>query len=267
MLNAAKLAQRWRELCAAQVARETSPFEFPCAPIAQQLLAPELPASLFDRFETYGRRVLEANARLNLVSRRDPESQIADNILESLPFLSIWPAILTPLLPDVPVSRETQPIQFLLDAGSGSGIPGVPLRLGLEALAHTPLPSLLLAESRNKKAYFLLQLLEELGLADSEALPFRLESPELAEHLASRELSRGVLSTRGLAEIDRTFQWAQAVKERFVAAHLIKGGPKLRQEFSRDAKKWRRRGWTLARHEGFHIEDRFSEHLTFFLTR
>ncbi len=282
LLSAEALTRRWQELREGQVSRETSLPEPPgestgeemlamellpelaCDPIGEELLARELPPELFERFEFYGRRVLEANERLNLVSRRDPASQIADNILESLPLLAIWPALLDPLPPDPSVSRETGPIEFILDAGSGSGIPGIPLRLGLESLDVEFLPSLLLVESRKKKAYFLLRLLEELDLPDAEALPYRLESQELEIHLEERGLSRGLLCTRALAEIDQTIRWARPLQSRFVVAHFIKGGPKLRQEFKRDSMKWKKRGWTLRRHEGFHLADRFSEHLTFY---
>jgi 16S rRNA G527 N7-methylase RsmG len=238
----------------------------------------EFPAALFERLEAYGRRVLEANLRINLVSRRDPETQILNNILDALPILLGGPALFGPRgklaergemeergEASDPVSRETEPPLFLIDAGSGSGLPGVPIRMGLDHLPDYPKPPfLLLIESRERKAYFLLRLLEHLELPRAEAFHLRLESTLLPEMLSERDLNGGgIIVARALASIDQTFKWSRGIADRLEAALFIKGGPGLLREFENDPMKWKRRGWQLRRHESFHFPERKSEQLTF----
>ncbi len=296
-LGSANIARLWSETLAAhqaiyeetlraQAAGEADP---PAAPVSReteplgetatlpQHLSPEalevpLPQALFERLETYARRILEANKSMNLVSRRDPAEQILNNLLDSLPLLLVWPQlpgapipVETPESDETSVSRETGPPCFILDAGSGSGVPGIPLRLGLDALSpKNGTPALLLVEARERKAYFLLRLLEELDIPRSEALRMRLESVELQKHLAKCDFpGSGLLCSRALGSVEQTFKWSRLIKGNIAAAVFIKGGPGLLRELDDDQGRWRRRSWQFLRHEQFHRSGRSVDLLTF----
>jgi 16S rRNA (guanine527-N7)-methyltransferase len=94
----------------------------------------------------------------NLTAVRDPAQMVTRHLLDSLA-----------ILPWVPAGR-------LLDAGSGAGLPGVPL-----AIARPPLEVTLL-DSAGKKVRFLNQVRRELGLDTLFPVQERLEcyAPEQA---------------------------------------------------------------------------------------
>ena len=64
--------------------------------------------------------------------------------------------------------QRAEPLR-LIDVGSGSGMPGLPLKIAFPALRVT------LLESVGKKAAFLRQTVEQLGLADVEVVAERAE--------------------------------------------------------------------------------------------
>ena len=93
------------------------------------------------------------NETHNLTAIRDRQAAILRHFIE--------PAIALPLL------SGAGPI--LLDAGSGAGIPGLPLKI------LDPDRTCLLVESNGKKAAFLREVIERLGLEDVEVLEGRFE--------------------------------------------------------------------------------------------
>lgn len=108
-----------------------------------------VPAHL-ESFEAFYTLVLEANAKHNLTRISSPDEFIEKHLLDSL--------TLVPLLP---------PDTALIDIGSGAGFPGIPLALYTKELtrpADTRVTSLILVESQNKKATFLQQAIQALGL-------------------------------------------------------------------------------------------------------
>jgi len=198
-------------------------------------------AACLERLETYARRVLEANEHLNLVSRRDPEPQILVNLLDSLPFAIVldW------------VSRETgsdaEPFRFLLDAGSGSGVPGLPVQLVLEDQGGSA-PDLLLVESRGQKADFLEQLLDELQLDRAGVWGGRLEDPSLPPWLEEEGWSGpGCLLSRGLGSVADTLNWCKGLQaeEWLSEALMLKGLPGLTKEWATEGRSWARGGWAF----------------------
>ena len=110
------------------------------------LLTPYLEAEgspdLYPRLATYLDLLLKWNARTNLTAIRDPEEIVRRHFGESL-FAARH------------ISPETR---TLLDFGSGAGFPGLPIQLLHPELTVT------LAESQNKKATFLREVLRTLGL-------------------------------------------------------------------------------------------------------
>jgi len=97
---------------------------------------------LVDQLSTYLDLLLKWNARTNLTSIRDPEEIVRRHFGESLFVASHLPACAT-----------------LLDLGSGAGFPGLPIQLAVPTLRVT------LAESQNKKASFLREVVRTLGLS------------------------------------------------------------------------------------------------------
>ena len=109
------------------------------------LLAPYLtippPPALYTQLSTYLDLLLKWNARTNLTAIRDPEEIVCRHFGESL-F----------------AAQHLAPSTTLLDFGSGAGFPGLPIQLFHPEITVT------LAESQNKKATFLREVLRTLGL-------------------------------------------------------------------------------------------------------
>ena len=120
------------------------------------LLTPYLDGSgtpkLYAQLSTYLDLLLKWNARTNLTAIRDPEEIVRRHFGESL-FSAR----------QIPPATRT-----LLDFGSGAGFPGLPIQLLRPELTVT------LAESQNKKATFLREVVRTLGMS-TEIWPARVE--------------------------------------------------------------------------------------------
>jgi 16S rRNA (guanine527-N7)-methyltransferase len=110
------------------------------------------------RLDQFGAALREGNQRANLTSIVDPAEIETRHFLDSL-------SAAVPLL-DRLVSGESL---RLVDVGTGGGLPGLPLKIAFPALRLT------LVESVNKKADFLRQTVEQLGLADVTIVAARAE--------------------------------------------------------------------------------------------
>src|SRR5271163_180076 len=113
-----------------------------------------IPATLYPQLSLYLDLLLKWNARTNLTAVREPEEIVRRHFGESL-FAAQY---LDP-------SAST-----LLDLGSGAGFPGLPI-----ALLH-PGISVTLAESQNKKATFLREVVRTLNLPNVEVWAARAET-------------------------------------------------------------------------------------------
>jgi 16S rRNA (guanine527-N7)-methyltransferase len=102
-----------------------------------------LPDSLYSKLSTYLDLLLKWNNRTNLTAVRDPEEIVRRHFGESL----------------FAAQHLAPPATTLLDFGSGAGFPGLPI-----ALFH-PKIQVTLAESQNKKATFLREVVRTLGLS------------------------------------------------------------------------------------------------------
>jgi 16S rRNA (guanine527-N7)-methyltransferase len=115
----------------------------PEAEIAR-LLVPYYPAPeppLLAQLSTYLDLLVKWNGRTNLSAIREPEQMVTRHFGESLFAAKLLPAGKT-----------------LLDLGSGAGFPGLPIALARPGLVVT------LAESQNKKASFLREVVRVLGV-------------------------------------------------------------------------------------------------------
>lgn len=119
-------------------------------------LALALPAGTRQRLLDYMALLSKWNRTYNLTAIRDPHSMVAHHLLDSLAVVSHLP---------LAAGRAR-----LADAGSGGGLPGIPL-----AIAR-PDWHVVLAEANQKKAAFLRQASIELGLSNAEVHEGRVEA-------------------------------------------------------------------------------------------
>src|ERR1700722_18488594 len=108
------------------------------------LLTPFLPSpppNILPKLSLYLDLLLKWNARTNLTAIRDPEEIVRRHFGESL-F----------------AGQHLESPSTLLDFGSGAGFPGLPIALLHSGIAVT------LAESQNKKATFLREVVRSLDL-------------------------------------------------------------------------------------------------------
>ena len=102
----------------------------------------EAPSDLFAKLSAYLDLLVKWNARTNLTAIRDPEEMVRRHFGESL----------------FAARHLDANTATLLDFGSGAGFPGLPI-----ALFHARM-QVTLAESQNKKATFLREVVRTLGL-------------------------------------------------------------------------------------------------------
>jgi 16S rRNA (guanine527-N7)-methyltransferase len=103
--------------------------------------------------------LLRWNKSINLTSIVEPAEVVEKHVIDSL--------ALAPLVP----------AGTLLDAGSGAGFPGVPVRVARSDV------DVVLVDSVQKKVAFLKSALAEMRLAGARAVAVRLQGDPAAEHL------------------------------------------------------------------------------------
>lgn len=154
------------------------------------------------------------NRAFNLTAVRDPLDMVSRHLLDSLAVL--------PWLCDGPV----------LDAGTGAGLPGIPLAVARPDLEFT------LLDSNGKKTRFVRQVVSELGLKHVNVVQARLESyrparkfativaralaPVRELHLTSRHLCRQggrLLALKGRAPLEEIA--ALDVDAALIAVHAL----------------------------------------------
>src|ERR1700730_12835252 len=106
-----------------------------------------------------GAALREGNRRVNLTRITDPADIETRHFLDSL----------TAAMPLLDRLRAHEPLR-LVDVGSGGGMPGLPLKIAFPELRVT------LVESIGKKANFLKETVEQLGLRDVEVVADRAET-------------------------------------------------------------------------------------------
>jgi 16S rRNA (guanine527-N7)-methyltransferase len=149
-----------------------------------------LPARACDQLIAYVTLLAKWNRSYNLTAIREEHAMVSHHLLDSLV-----------VLPHLPLGETGR----LADAGTGAGLPGIPL-----ALAR-PQWHVALVESNQKKAAFLRQATIELGMKNVEVHEGRVEAWQPATLFA-------VVISRAFAELTE-----------FVAAcrHLLDAGGTL----------------------------------------
>src|SRR5690348_14832705 len=135
-------------------------------------LALQLDEGAPERLLAYLALVAKWNKTYNMTAVRDPLAMVSHHLLDSLA-----------VLPHLPMPSAGR----LADAGSGAGLPGIPL-----AIAR-PDWTVVLAEANQKKAAFLRQAAIELKLRNATVHEGRVEGWQPAQHFSiviSRAFSR-----------------------------------------------------------------------------
>lgn len=124
-------------------------------PAIAAILKPYLavPPEILPHLSVYLDLLLKWNARTNLTAIRDPEEIVQRHFGESL-F----------------AGRHLDSCDTLLDLGSGAGFPGIPIAILRPEIRVT------LAESQNKKATFLREVVRTLDLSNAEVWAGRSEA-------------------------------------------------------------------------------------------
>lgn len=117
-----------------------------------QALKLDLPAAAQQQLLAYMQLLLKWNQAYNLIATMDPEELLTQHIFDSL--------TITPYITG----------QYVLDLGSGAGLPGIPLAIAL------PHQHFVLLDSVGKKTRFLTQVVNELKLANVTVVQTRIEA-------------------------------------------------------------------------------------------
>ncbi|MBC8201393.1 MAG: 16S rRNA (guanine(527)-N(7))-methyltransferase RsmG [Planctomycetes bacterium] len=104
--------------------------------------------------------LLETNKQFNLTAIKEPEDAWTKHILDSLSLIS---------------SLTKEGAEHVVDVGSGGGLPGIPLAISMSEVTFT------LVETTKKKAMFLSDVVEQLGLNNVTVIA------ERAENLATKD--------------------------------------------------------------------------------
>jgi 16S rRNA (guanine527-N7)-methyltransferase len=142
-------------------------------------------ADVIEKFRVYLDFLQSENEKYNLTALRASDEIVQHHFLDSLLLLRA-------------IRIHEQPLERLVDIGSGAGFPGVPLAI---LCSRT---EFLLIESISKKCAFLRQLMNRLGLKNVSVLNERAETAAHAPDLREQfdiAVSRAVAKVPVLAEL------------------------------------------------------------------
>ncbi len=157
-----------------------------------------------DSFELYGKMLATANRDFNLTSVPEPR-YVDDHFVDSLTLLQ---------------AGMVKPDCVLVDIGSGSGLPGLAVRIA------EPSIKTILIESNQKKAIFLEAVIEELHLSGARVYGGRAE--EAGREISLREQC-DVVVARGVAGLPVLLEYALPLAKRGGWVLAMKG-PKAVEE-------------------------------------
>jgi len=124
--------------------------------------------------KSYSNLLYEASFKLNLVSPADRDLLVSRHIWRAL---SMGPHI------------DSIPNKIILDVGSGSGIPAIPLKI------YHPMSRFYLVESRRKRANFLKSVIRKLRLKEIAVINGRIEDWDddvVADVVTSRSVANPI---------------------------------------------------------------------------
>lgn len=170
-----------------------------------------------ERFERYGRELLAWNQRLNLTAITAWDEIITKHFLDSLTVALALP-------------KPVGPGTGILDVGAGAGFPGIPLKIAFPEIR------LALLESAKKKAAFLEQVTQALGLKGVTVIAERAEeAARMPEHREAYQVvvARALAPFPVLVELTLPFStvggMVVAQKKGDIALEIAQAGPALQR--------------------------------------
>jgi 16S rRNA (guanine527-N7)-methyltransferase len=168
----------------------------------------------------------ETWARLDAFVTLLLERQRTTNLIAASTIPQLWTrhvADSLQLLPLAPNARRW------IDLGSGGGFPGIVMAC---ALVEVPGADVVLVESRQKKAKFLAEVVQALGL------PAHVHAVRIEEFAATSRRSVDVVTARALAPLDQLLRYAGPLLKKG-AVGLFPKGQDVAAELTQASKSWR----------------------------
>lgn len=162
------------------------------------------------RLDAMDRVLIDWSERHNLIARSTIKDRWERHFLDS--------AQLEPLLP--------KGIKTIVDMGSGAGFPG----LVLAAMLAEKNVSVTLIESTQKKAAFLSEAANAMGLSNLKVVPARIESVKLG-------FTPDIITARALARLDKLLAYGAEIAGKNTRYFLLKGQD-VEGELTAAAKSW-----------------------------
>jgi 16S rRNA (guanine527-N7)-methyltransferase len=156
--------------------------------------------SQWQLLEKWAALLLEANQKVNLISRKETEFLWEKQILPCLALL---------------IFRKFSPDTDVCDFGTGGGLPGMLLAIVRPDLRLT------LVDSRNKKIEVVQQMIESLKLSNAQTVLGRGE--ELGKQRPWRQRFP-LLTARAVAPLIDLVRWTADLRKTESVVHIYKGG-------------------------------------------
>ena len=151
--------------------------------------------------------LLEANQRLNLISRKDTTRIWENHVLHSLALLVV-----------TRIENNSQ----VCDIGTGGGLPGIALAIAC------PRARFVLIDGTEKKIRIVQEMISKLALANTRAVAGRAERLEEQSFYQNRF---SVLTARTVAPLKSLEKWTRGLRAPGAVLHAYKGGD-LRDELN-----------------------------------
>ena len=159
----------------------------------------ELPAEQVEKIDRYCQLLWDHNSRHNLTRHTDFETFVTRDVIDS-----------------IELSHQLKPEDWVLDIGSGGGVPGL-----LLAILRPDPGRVVLSEFVGKKADCLQQMIDELGLS-IEVVTERAENILIASQF-------DIVTARAVGPLKKMLPWFEKCWGQYKRMLLIKG-PKWVEE-------------------------------------
>ena len=199
----------------------------------------ELSEEQLGLFQIYLDELCTWNRRMNLTGLSRRERMVFELFLDSV----------------VPVPHLTETGR-LLDAGSGAGFPGIPLKICKPGLsAH-------LLEANAKKVSFLKQVIRLLNLDETQVIRGRIEKDVDSLHPDRYHL----ITARALAPVAQTIAWCAPLLR--PGGHLVSFiGERIEDELRQNRQVIKDHGLTISKRISYVLPGRASERTTVIFKR
>ena len=162
------------------------------------------------QFDHFHQMLLESNQKFNLISSSDEARIYERHFLDSIGLLKL-----------IQIPHHAQ----MVDLGSGAGFPGIPLKIMRPDLTMN------LVESRQKRAQFLAEVVERLGLETIRVFGQRME--DLGAELSGTQ----IVVSRAVSTLINLCKWSSSVFQKTGDRLIVFKGSDLDEELKRLEKK------------------------------